>query len=84
MGSVKFEKGSAEWRMMADFWVLCKKFWIPEDRDEYWTDFIDEVNIFCERYKGEIFAKELAIAITKTLEEKHRVLYKNKIKQEGI
>lgn len=43
MASMKFEKGSPEWKMFMDLWALCQKFWIPSDihDEKYWNELVE-------------------------------------------
>lgn len=74
MASKRFEKGSEEWQMFTDFWVLCQKYWVIEENDEYWEQAIKAADDFYKKYKGknEFFAKKLALALTDTLSEKEK------------
>lgn len=48
----KFEKGSEDWQMLADFNRLQSDFWIPEDSDEYWDNLIVRACEIAEKYKN--------------------------------
>lgn len=75
MAAVKFQKGSDEWKMFTDFWTLCQRFWNVENTDEYWKEFIDASNEFCEKYKeitDGIFPNKLALAILDAKEEERK------------
>lgn len=74
MANVKFEKGSEEWQMFTDFWVLCQQYWKIEDNDEYWEQSINAEEDFCKKYKGNngFFARKLANALADTLAEKEK------------
>ncbi len=72
MASIEVEKYSPEWLMFKDYWILCKKFWIPEDNVEYWDSVIRELSDFYKKYSDEIFAKGLALAFIETLDKKMR------------
>lgn len=74
MASKRFEKGSEEWSMFREYWALCQQLWQPEGNDEYWEQVIYSTNEFYKKYKenNEIFAKEIALALVDTLDEKWR------------
>ena len=66
-----FEKGSEKWLLFKDFNQITKEYFIPEDKDEYWTEFIDAITTFNEKYKSD-FAIGLSLALLDYLEAKHR------------
>ncbi len=76
MAKAKFNKGSEEWMMFTDFWMLCQTYWEVEKQDEYWQSLIDKVNEFCEKYKEIPLAKQLANAIMNAQEEKYKKIKK--------
>lgn len=67
----QFRKGTEEFLMFADFYELCKRFWIPEDTDEYWEELICASKEFYRKY-GSAYAKHLAIGLINALEEVKR------------
>jgi len=69
LAGVDFPKGSAEWAMMAEFWVLCKKYWKPEKSDEYWESLKNELDGFWKKQQGEnsVFARGLADVLNRFL-----------------
>lgn len=71
MAEVKFNKGSEEWLMFMDFWNLCQKYWITEESDDYWNNFCNDTDKFCEKYKGILLARRLALAIIEVKELEH-------------
>lgn len=71
MASVKFSKGSEEWQMFMDYWVLCQKFWKSEENDAYWEDVVLETDLFYKKYHSE-FAKSLALTLVEELERKSK------------
>ena len=68
MAGVDFPKGSREWVMIAEFWLLCKRYWIVEDNDEWWNEVTDAANIFCKKYEDIILPRMLADALIRFLE----------------
>lgn len=59
---------SRELAMFKEFYKLCKDYWIPEERNEYWKAVIDMTNKFSEKYAS-IPAKHLALEFALALEE---------------
>lgn len=72
MAEAKFGKGSEEWQMFVDFWALCQKYWITEDNDKYWSELVDDSVQFTEKYKGDEFARALALAFGNSQDRKHK------------
>ena len=64
----QFQKGTEEFLMFADFYELCKRFWIPEDTEEYWEALVSASQKFSEKY-GSVYAKHLAMGLIDALEE---------------
>lgn len=46
-----FTKDSKERQFFSELWELCQRYWIPEDSDEFWQSFIDEIDQINEKYK---------------------------------
>ena len=63
-----FAKGSVEWQMFTDYWALCRKFWIPEDNDQYWEDLIISTEEFNRKYNT-VYSKHLSLALLNSLDE---------------
>lgn len=70
MGSKRFENGTRERQMFQDFWQLCQKFWVVEDRDAYWKEALEGTREFNDRYKGDAFAEEVSVAFLRSLERR--------------
>lgn len=68
MASKKFDKESSEWKMFADYWKLCQKYWEPEDDDDYWDDVLRSADDFIKIHNCE-FAKMLSITLINYLEK---------------
>lgn len=64
----KFEKGSPEWQMFADFFRIAEEYWIAETADEYWDELIRELNKFCMKYNKIPLASKLANCFSNTKE----------------
>ena len=67
----QFQKGTEEFMMFADFYELCKRFWIPEDTEEYWEALVNESQKFSRKY-GSVYARHFAMALIRALEELSR------------
>ena len=69
IASVKFGKGTKEWEMFSDYYQLIQKYYIPENKDDYWDNVVEEMDGFCEKYKQVPLARKIAMAFLKTMEE---------------
>ena len=67
----QFQKGTEEFMMFADFYELCKRFWIPEDTDEYWEELVTESQKFSQKYDS-VYARHFAQGLIGALEEVNR------------
>lgn len=83
MASRKFEKGSPEWNLFQEFWVLTQKFYAPEEGDEYWAALIEAVDVFYEKHKSVSLSKKLLFALVDDLEERMRFERKKASYREG-
>ena len=72
MASKKFEKGSEEWQLFKDFYILCQELWEPEQTDGYWEDVKKQADVFYKKYNTS-FAKALAVALVEDLDRRCRL-----------
>ncbi len=71
MARVKFNENNVEWGIMRDFFNLCQDYWIPEplqkdNPDDYWGKLIKAADAFIAKYDGNVFARNLAMALMDT------------------
>lgn len=71
MASAELKKGTEEYMMFLDFWNLCKRFWTPEQKDDYWKDLINETDKFYKKYHTP-YAKNFALGLVNALDEVSR------------
>lgn len=69
MASTKFEKNSFYWRLFAEYYTLCQDYWQLEDTDKWWEEVIDKCKEFSMKYDNDPFARGLADALIRKLEE---------------
>lgn len=69
MASVKFNKDSPEFTILNEFWAMLQKFYVPEESDEYWQEFIAEYDDFIRRHPDEL-SRQLLKAMHIYLEKK--------------
>lgn len=63
MAFKKFDKGSDEFSLFADYWAFCQKYWIVEAaNDEYWESMTNEGNALIKKYNGIPFARYMVNA----------------------
>lgn len=72
MAKKEFLKGSEEWLMFRDYYQLAKKFWIPEESDEYWEQVVKESCQFAKMYEDLGLSVKLCLAFIEYLETKHK------------
>lgn len=71
MASVKFDKNASEWKMIAEFWRLCKLYWNPGiDEKLYWDKVEADTYRFAIEFKSTLMSKELAEVIRMTCANK--------------
>lgn len=66
-----FDQKSIERSILADYYHLCENFWIPEpietdNPDDYWGKLIKAADAFIAKYDGNVFARNLAMALMDT------------------
>jgi hypothetical protein len=66
-----FDQKSIERSILADYYHLCEVFWIPEplqkdNPDDYWGKLIKAADAFIAKYDGNVFARNLAMALMDT------------------
>jgi len=66
-----FERGSVEWDMFTIYFNLCKKYWKPQDNDEYWDGLIADFNMLYDP-KFQPFGRELARIFVTYIEKKFK------------
>ena len=72
------EKGTEEWMMFGDFFNLCKKYWNPNDSDEYWTDILIDSQIFYDKFKSYPMSKHMVNALWNAQSDKLKEINSNK------
>jgi hypothetical protein len=75
MSSKRFEKGSLEFSMFGEFWKLCQKHWIIENKDKYFDDLINDCEKFAKDFSGTKMSKHLALALLNFVDESEKEKY---------
>lgn len=73
MASVTKKDIPQESEMMGDLWELIKKYYIPEETEEYWDDAWNAVYELHVKYPSEL-CRKLALAFWGYLEDKDRAM----------
>ena len=67
---VKFERGSKEFEMMKDFYILMQEFWCPDKSDAFWENFHRRAMEFYLKYDKSLYARGLVNILQEELERK--------------
>lgn len=78
MASKRFEKDSMEFKWFGQFWTLVQNYWNVEDKDEYWEDVIEKMNLLGDAYKDgdkklHRFSVKMSSAFLSFLEEEWKL-----------
>ena len=74
-----FAKGSPEQKMFKEFYELIQAYYIPEDNDDYWENFVNAADKFAKNNPK--IARKLVAAFSKYLEDEYKQEYKNNMKE---
>lgn len=78
-----FEKGTPEFSMMQDFFLLVKKYATPKNSDKYWENMLAEFDEFEKKYRScEDLACGLALAFMNNRDKNRKKYYDVTIAQE--
>lgn len=70
-GSV-YEKDNIGFKMFQDFLEVIKKYYIPEETDEYWEKVIADMDKFAKKYENVPLARKITMAFIQALEEEYK------------
>jgi hypothetical protein len=70
MSRAEFKKDSVERQMFVEFWNICQDYWVGEKSDQYWSDLINTLDDFGNKYKAipGAFAARLSVAFVEAKE----------------
>ena len=79
MASKKFKEADEEYKIFAEYYSICEKYFIPEPKDSseyepYWKSLIKDTEAFVLKHKNHSFAVELVLALIRYLEDATEVL----------
>ena len=67
---VEFKKNDKEYKMFTAFWILCQKYWEPEEDPDYWTKLEEDTIAFNKDFKDIRLSSFLGVALWNYLENK--------------
>lgn len=67
----KFKKDDEEFAIFNEFWHIMQEYWEPEFTDEYWDHFIDALNDFEARHKGNKLCELMIILALEFMQDKY-------------
>lgn len=73
MASVTKKDIPQESAMMGDLWELIKKYYIPEDAENYWDSVMKDAGAMSDKYPSEL-CRKLVLGYLAYLEEKHKAM----------
>lgn len=62
---------------MTDFWSLRKKYYTPEDRDEFWIKLEQDADDLYRKYKKNEYVKKMILALVDDIEKRYRKVYQS-------
>lgn len=71
MSSVSKDRIKLEFDLFAAVWNTYKKYYIPEENDEYWDALVDSIKELQHKYPGEL-SKALSLAVLDDIERRYR------------
>lgn len=78
------KKIPVESRFMTDFWALRKKYYTPEDQDEFWIALDQDADGLYQKYKKNEYVKKMILALVDDIEKRYRKVYKSMEEQDGM
>lgn len=70
------EQKSVEQMFMTDYWKFRKKYYNPEDSDDYWREVCAAADELYRQYPGEYF-KEIIMTGINDLDKRYRAVKRN-------
>lgn len=69
------KKGDWDFEMMREFWSIYRKFYIPEDTEEYWSNLVNACVNFMNKFDTK-FAKNLCMDVYDELGRRYNQMYR--------
>lgn len=71
MASVTSKDIPLEFQMFGELFNFRKKYYTPEDNDEYWRELSDSFDYLCAKYQNKYFEELMRITV-KEIENRYR------------
>ena len=78
------KKIPVESQFMTDFWALRKKYYTPEDQDEFWIALEQDADDLYKKYKKNEYVKKMILALVDDIEKRYRKVYQSIEEQDGL
>lgn len=76
MAEMRFKKDSEEFKIVNEFLLILQRYYLPEEKDEYWESLLKELNDYYKKYDTKL-ARGLAKFAMNYLDEKYREAKEN-------
>ena len=73
MASVSTSDIPEEQQFFADYWTIRKRFYEPEDDENYWETVVDETVKLSEKYNRNVYFDNLLLVFVDDLEHRFRL-----------
>lgn len=77
MAEVKAKEIPVESQFMTDFWNFRKRYYIPEDQDEFWVALERDADGLYRKYKKNEYVKKMILALVDDIEKRYRNVYQS-------
>lgn len=67
----QMSQNDMEFKIMMDCWKLYQKYYIPEVKESYWDDLIDEVHEIDRKYNSEL-CRKILLAYVDDIERRYQ------------
>lgn len=72
MASVTAKEIPEEQKFFTELWNLRKKYYIPEDSDEYWNSVVNDFTELKDKYRGASISYRIILLIIDDLELRYK------------
>lgn len=72
MASVTAKEIPEEQKFFTELWNLRKKYYIPEDSDEYWNSVVNDFTELKDKYRGVSISYRIILLIINDLELRYK------------
>ncbi len=72
MSEIRNKEREEEHKFILDFWSFRKKFYVPEDNDEYWESLCNDANNLAVKYENNEYFNQLIVCCVNDIEGRYR------------